>query len=270
LGWIGKDVLRKELNEIAFSLKAGQYSHVIETAEGYYILQVEDVKPAHTVALAEVRDDIEKILLQQQRAKMQEDWSRTSVPKPTSIFSKQIPNRPRIGITLGDPAGIGPEVVAKALKSGRLNRCFDYEIIGNHAQNVVPTLRIGLSRVRNAASLVISPRSQPRRSPRSFCIAPAIRSPARQNFWLTLAHQAIRHDARGWALTSGARNHACAAARRRETHYHAQNRRSDRTDKPDLSTFGIRRPRIAVAGLNRTPAKVVCWVMKSGVSSGRR
>jgi peptidyl-prolyl cis-trans isomerase SurA len=73
-GWIGKDVLRKELNEIAFSLKAGQHSRVIETAEGYYILHVEDVKPAHTVALAEVRDDIEKILLQQQRAKMQEDW----------------------------------------------------------------------------------------------------------------------------------------------------------------------------------------------------
>jgi peptidyl-prolyl cis-trans isomerase SurA len=73
-GWIGKDVLRKELNEIAFSLKAGQHSSVIETAEGYYILQVEDVKTAHTVALAEVRDDIEKILLQQQRARMQEEW----------------------------------------------------------------------------------------------------------------------------------------------------------------------------------------------------
>jgi len=42
-----------------------------------------------------------------------------------------MPNRPRIGITLGDPAGIGPEVVAKALKSGRLNRRFDYVIIGN-------------------------------------------------------------------------------------------------------------------------------------------
>src|SRR5258706_9173206 len=39
--------------------------------------------------------------------------------------------RPRIGITLGDPSGIGPEVVAKALKSGRLNRRFDYEVIGN-------------------------------------------------------------------------------------------------------------------------------------------
>jgi 4-hydroxythreonine-4-phosphate dehydrogenase len=40
-------------------------------------------------------------------------------------------SRRRIGITLGDPAGIGPEVVAKALKSSRLDRRFDYEIIGN-------------------------------------------------------------------------------------------------------------------------------------------
>ncbi|HUJ70920.1 MAG TPA: peptidyl-prolyl cis-trans isomerase [Verrucomicrobiae bacterium] len=73
-GWIGHDVLRKELNEIAFTLKAGQHSRIIETAEGYYILEVDDVKPAHTTPLAEVRDDIEKTLLQEQRAKMQEDW----------------------------------------------------------------------------------------------------------------------------------------------------------------------------------------------------
>ena len=73
-GWIGKDVLRKELNTIAFTLKPGQHSRVIETAEGYYILQVDDMKPAHTIPLSEVRDDIERTLLQQQRAKMQEDW----------------------------------------------------------------------------------------------------------------------------------------------------------------------------------------------------
>ena len=36
-----------------------------------------------------------------------------------------------IGITLGDPAGIGPEVVMKALASGQLDRRFDYEVIGN-------------------------------------------------------------------------------------------------------------------------------------------
>ncbi len=37
---------------------------------------------------------------------------------------------PVIGITIGDPAGIGPEVIAKALKSGKLARGFRYEVIG--------------------------------------------------------------------------------------------------------------------------------------------
>ena len=73
-GWIGRDILRKELNETAFALKPGQHSRVIETAEGYYILEVDGVKAAHTTPLAEVRDDIEKTLLQEQRAKMQEEW----------------------------------------------------------------------------------------------------------------------------------------------------------------------------------------------------
>jgi 4-hydroxythreonine-4-phosphate dehydrogenase len=39
--------------------------------------------------------------------------------------------KPRIGITLGDVAGIGPEIVVKALASGRLNKRFDYEVIGD-------------------------------------------------------------------------------------------------------------------------------------------
>src|SRR5439155_12832269 len=75
-GWIGRDVLRKELSDVAFTLKAGQHSRVIETAEGYYLLQVEAVKPSHAKPPAEVRDEIEKILLQQQRTKMQENWIR--------------------------------------------------------------------------------------------------------------------------------------------------------------------------------------------------
>lgn len=38
--------------------------------------------------------------------------------------------RPVIGITLGDAAGIGPEVTAAALASGKLNPAFEYRIIG--------------------------------------------------------------------------------------------------------------------------------------------
>jgi 4-hydroxythreonine-4-phosphate dehydrogenase len=40
--------------------------------------------------------------------------------------------RPRIGITLGDCAGIGPEIVEVALKSGRLTRAADYQIVGDY------------------------------------------------------------------------------------------------------------------------------------------
>jgi 4-hydroxythreonine-4-phosphate dehydrogenase len=40
---------------------------------------------------------------------------------------------PRILITLGDPAGIGPEVVAKALESGILPTGFDFQILGSTA-----------------------------------------------------------------------------------------------------------------------------------------
>ena len=73
-GWVGRDELRKELSEPAFLLKPGAHSRLIETTDGYYIVQVDDVKTAHTKPLAEVRDVIEKNLLQEQRAKMEQEW----------------------------------------------------------------------------------------------------------------------------------------------------------------------------------------------------
>ncbi|MGI9088747.1 MAG: 4-hydroxythreonine-4-phosphate dehydrogenase PdxA [Chthoniobacterales bacterium] len=43
----------------------------------------------------------------------------------------------RIGITLGDPAGIGPEIVRAALASGKLPRAVDYQIIGTYPDCVL-------------------------------------------------------------------------------------------------------------------------------------
>ena len=40
--------------------------------------------------------------------------------------------RAHIGITLGDPAGIGPEIVDQALRSGRIPDSVDYRVIGEH------------------------------------------------------------------------------------------------------------------------------------------
>jgi 4-hydroxythreonine-4-phosphate dehydrogenase len=37
----------------------------------------------------------------------------------------------RIAITMGDPAGIGPEIIEKALRSGELPAGFEFQVIGN-------------------------------------------------------------------------------------------------------------------------------------------
>ena len=79
-GWVekynkdGSPVLRKELFEVAFALKAGQRSGVIEATDACYLMLVEDRRPAHLKSLGEVRNEIEKNLLVQERARLQKKW----------------------------------------------------------------------------------------------------------------------------------------------------------------------------------------------------
>jgi parvulin-like peptidyl-prolyl isomerase len=72
--WVEKSVLRKELADVAFSLKAGETSGVIETPDAFYIMLVEDKREARVKPLPEVRDQIEKILLGQERTRLQQAW----------------------------------------------------------------------------------------------------------------------------------------------------------------------------------------------------
>ena len=64
---------------------------------------------------------------------------------------------PRILITLGDPAGIGPEVVEKALASGQLPAGFDFEVIGD-AKGCLPGKPDTMSALRALDSLEASVR----------------------------------------------------------------------------------------------------------------
>jgi peptidyl-prolyl cis-trans isomerase SurA len=73
-GWVEKSVLRKDLGDVAFSLKAGEKSGVIETPDACYLMLVEDRRPAHVKALSEVRDEIEKILQSQEQKRLREQW----------------------------------------------------------------------------------------------------------------------------------------------------------------------------------------------------
>jgi 4-hydroxythreonine-4-phosphate dehydrogenase len=75
-------------------------------------------------------------------------------------------SRPRIGITLGDVAGIGPEIVTKALASRKLDKRYDYEVIGDpkttHRADAVSWVVTGATRCLEGhlAALVTGPISK--------------------------------------------------------------------------------------------------------------
>src|SRR3954447_24403996 len=69
--------------------------------------------------------------------------------------------RPRIGITPGDPAGIGPEIIRAALASGRLPGDAEYRLIGDAtdypvAQPTDETARTAAAALEEAASLALT------------------------------------------------------------------------------------------------------------------
>ncbi len=73
-GWIERKVLRKELSEVAFTLKAGSLSEVIETPEACYLMLVEEKRATHVKPLSEVQDEIEQTLQKQEQARLQKQY----------------------------------------------------------------------------------------------------------------------------------------------------------------------------------------------------
>jgi len=73
-GWIERNTLTEALSKEAFSLRPGEVSPVIALEGAYYILMVEARKNAQVKPITEVRDEIERNLIQQERMKTQERW----------------------------------------------------------------------------------------------------------------------------------------------------------------------------------------------------
>jgi parvulin-like peptidyl-prolyl isomerase len=73
-GWVEKAGLRKELAEVAFSLKPGEHSGVIETPRECYLIMVEEVRSAHYKPLSEVRQQIETDLLSNEKSRIEKQW----------------------------------------------------------------------------------------------------------------------------------------------------------------------------------------------------
>jgi parvulin-like peptidyl-prolyl isomerase len=73
-GWVDHTYFKPSLAEIAFSLKPGQHSSVIEQPEACYLMMVEDMKPAHIRPLSEVRADIERTLRNDENLRLRKIW----------------------------------------------------------------------------------------------------------------------------------------------------------------------------------------------------
>jgi peptidyl-prolyl cis-trans isomerase SurA len=72
--WYSVTGLRKELSVAAAKLKPGQHSGVIDTPDKYYIMLVQDVKPAHFQPISEVRDSIERNLSLEEKQRLDKQW----------------------------------------------------------------------------------------------------------------------------------------------------------------------------------------------------
>lgn len=73
-GWIDRKTLAAPLEKVAFNLKPGKVSPIIDFNGNYYILKVEDKKGGTTPSLAQVREEIEKKVLQAEAQALQERW----------------------------------------------------------------------------------------------------------------------------------------------------------------------------------------------------
>jgi peptidyl-prolyl cis-trans isomerase SurA len=73
-GWQRRSDLRKEFSDVIFTLDQGKYSDPLIMPEGAFLLFVEERKHAGILPLDEVRDQIEKMLIQQGSRQEQERW----------------------------------------------------------------------------------------------------------------------------------------------------------------------------------------------------
>ncbi|MBP8258748.1 MAG: peptidylprolyl isomerase [Verrucomicrobia bacterium] len=73
-GWVERSVLKKELADVAFGLKPGARSDIIETPEACFIMLIEEARLKHVKPVAEVREEIDKALLAQERQRLYQQW----------------------------------------------------------------------------------------------------------------------------------------------------------------------------------------------------
>jgi len=72
--WVEPGKLLKDLADAVSTLKPGQITGVIDTPGAFFLLRLEDRRPAHIKSLPEVRDQIERSLRVEEINRLQKKW----------------------------------------------------------------------------------------------------------------------------------------------------------------------------------------------------
>ncbi len=73
-GWVKRGDLSQDMEHIVFSMSVGKTSDIVTLNGSFYLLLVEEKKAGVSKPLKEVREEIERQLMQQERQKMQQGW----------------------------------------------------------------------------------------------------------------------------------------------------------------------------------------------------
>ena len=90
IGYVHKGRMAPEIDKVAFSLKVGEVSAPIHVEDTWYIIKVEDKKPAYTVSFDETKGKLEKELETGKALELEKKWIASLKAKATiKIFLKQ-------------------------------------------------------------------------------------------------------------------------------------------------------------------------------------
>lgn len=151
LGWFGRGVMDRAFEEAAFALAPGELSEPVQSALGWHIIKLEELRPAHSKSFEEVRAGLEQAERQHEAEKQFFEKYETlknlvfENPDTLNVASQELNLPLKVSALFGRSGGEGiaqhPKVVAAAFSDDVLARGYNSELIEIGANHVL-ALRI--------------------------------------------------------------------------------------------------------------------------------